>query len=38
VQSARAVGGRVYILLLIGDDEGAATLKALSDGAETTTH
>ena len=30
VQSARVVGGRVYILLLIGDDDGAATLKALS--------
>jgi hypothetical protein len=38
VQSARAAGGRVYILLLIGDDEGAAALKALSDGAETTTY
>ena len=30
VQSARVVGGRVYILLLIGDDEGMATLKELS--------
>jgi hypothetical protein len=30
VQSARVVGGRVYILLLIGDEEGVATLKALS--------
>jgi hypothetical protein len=31
VESARAVGGRVYILLVIGDDEGAATLNALSE-------
>ena len=31
VESARAVGGRVYILLVIGDDEGAAMLNALSD-------
>ena len=30
VQSARVVGGRVYLLLLIGDDDGAATLKALA--------
>ena len=39
VQSARVVGGRVYLLLLIGDDDGAATLKALStaDG-ETTSY
>ena len=34
VQGARALGGRVYILLLIGDDDGAATLKALSDAPE----
>jgi len=38
VQSARAVGGRVYILLLLGDDDGAATLKALSDASETKPH
>jgi Cu/Ag efflux pump CusA len=38
VQSARAVGGRVYILLLIGDDDGAATLKTLSDASETTSY
>jgi hypothetical protein len=38
VQNARAVGGRVYILLLIGDEDGVATLKALSDASETTTH
>ena len=31
VESARAVGGRVYILLVIGDDERAAMLNALSD-------
>ena len=36
VESARAVGGRIYILLIIGDDEGAATLKVLSDKAEAT--
>jgi hypothetical protein len=36
VESARAVGGRVYILLIIGDDEGAATLKVLSDKTEAT--
>jgi hypothetical protein len=38
VQSVRAVGGRVYILLLIGDDDGAATLKTLSDASETTSY
>jgi len=32
VQSARVVGSRVYLLLLIGDEEGAATLKALASG------
>src|SRR5262249_40231254 len=31
VQNARAVGGRVYILLVIGDDEGAAMLNALPE-------
>jgi hypothetical protein len=36
VQSARAVGGRVYILLLIGDNDGAATLRTLSGASETT--
>jgi len=35
VQSARVVGGRVYILLLIGDDEGMATLKELSTTEKT---
>jgi hypothetical protein len=38
VQNARAAGGRVYILLLIGDEDGVATLKALSDASETSTH
>ena len=37
VQSARVVGGRVYLLLLIGDDDGAATLKALSTADDETT-
>jgi len=36
VESARAVGGRVYILLIVGDDEGAATLKVLSESTKTT--
>jgi len=31
VQTARVVGDRVYILLLIGDGEGEALLKTLSD-------
>ena len=31
VQNARAVGGRVYILLVIGDDEGAAMLNDLPE-------
>jgi len=35
VQSARVVGGRVYILLLIGDDEGMATLKELATTEKT---
>ena len=38
VHSARVVGGRVYILLLIGDDDGAATLKALSSPDDTTSY
>ena len=38
VQSARVVGERVYILLLIGDDEGVATLKALSVDTDTATY
>jgi len=38
VQDARAVGGRVYILLLIGDDDGAATLKVLLNASETTSY
>ena len=38
VQTARVVGDRVYILLLIGDGEGAALLKTLSDSAEKTTN
>jgi hypothetical protein len=36
VQTARVVGDRVYILLLIGDGEGEALLKTMSDGAEKT--
>ena len=36
VQSVRAVKGRVYLLLIIGDDEGAATLEVLSQNTETT--
>src|SRR5262249_33470960 len=36
VESARAVGGRIYILLIIGDDDGAATLKVLSESTKTT--
>jgi hypothetical protein len=36
VQNARPVGGQVYILLLIGDDEGASTLKAKAESVETT--
>jgi len=36
VESARAVGGRIYLLLIIGDDEGAATLKVLSESTKTT--
>jgi hypothetical protein len=35
VQNARVAAGRVYILLLIGDEDGVATLKALSDASET---
>jgi len=31
VQGARAAGGRVYLLLLVGDDEGAALLQALPE-------
>ena len=38
VQTARVVGDRVYILLLIGDSEGEKLLKKLSDGAEKTTN
>jgi ABC-type xylose transport system substrate-binding protein len=34
VQTARVVGDRVYILLLIGDGDGEEMLKKLSDGAE----
>jgi hypothetical protein len=40
VQTARVVGDRVYILLLIGDGEGEETMetmKKLSVGAETKT-
>ena len=33
VQSARVVGDRVYILLLIGDGDGEKLLKTLSDTA-----
>jgi hypothetical protein len=35
VQSARVLGDRLYILLLIGDGEGEQMLKQLSDGADT---
>ena len=38
VQTARVIGDRVYILLLIGDSEGEKLLKKLSDGAEKTTN
>ena len=38
VQTARVVGDRVYILLLIGDSEGEKLLKKLSDGAQKTTN
>ena len=36
LESARAVNGRVSLLLIIGDDEGAAMLKVLSSDTETT--
>jgi len=38
VQTARVVGDRVYILLLIGDGEGEALLKTLSDARAKTTN
>jgi hypothetical protein len=38
VETARVVGDRVYILLLIGDGEGEKTMKELSVDAETETY
>jgi len=37
VQAVRIVGDRLYILLLIGDGDGEATMRALSVGAGTGT-
>jgi hypothetical protein len=33
VQTARVIGGRVYILLLIGDEDGEKMLETLSADA-----
>lgn len=37
VQNARVVGDRMFILLLIGDDEGAKMLQLFSTDADTST-